>query len=90
MLKPFLKKNKLTCNCAGSFFLGKDHHCSLTGDLQTVRNSKLRKLFTKDPKYRENTNISLEKNKSSIINGIDFCINTWCSKHGIDQSALME
>ena len=38
----------------------------MTGDFQIIKNDKLRKLATKDPKYKEN-NISPEKHKLSLV-----------------------
>ena len=62
----------------------------MTRDLWIVGNNKLRKLFTKGPEYRETNNISWEKAKSTITEGLNDCIDTWCSKHGINKSVLME
>ena len=39
----------------------------MTGDFQIIKNDKLRKLATKDPKYKENKNISPEKHKLSLV-----------------------
>ena len=38
----------------------------VTSNLQIIKNNKLRRLFTKGPKYRENYNILWEKGKASI------------------------
>ena len=47
----------------------------MTGGLRIVGNSKLRKSFTKDPKYRETNNVSCEKTKSAIIEGLNGILN---------------
>ena len=39
---------------------------------------------------RETNNVLWEKAKSAIIEGHNYCINTWCSKHGIDKPVRME
>ena len=68
MLKPFFKTVPF-CRvlCKGSGFIEKDHRYIVTGDLRIVENNKLRKLFTKGAKYRENNNILCEKAKFIII-----------------------
>ena len=55
----------------------------MTGDLQNVRNNKLRKLLSKDPKFREVNNILWEKTERTITEGLNDCTDLWCSKHGI-------
>ena len=90
-VKAFLQDNTiLIYNCADSGFIDKDHQHIIIGDLRIVGNNKFRKLITKGPKYKETNNISWEKAKSTIIKGLNDCIDTWCSKHGIDKSLLME
>ena len=62
-----------------SSFVDKDHRHIVTEDLRIVGNNKLRKLFTKSPKYIEANNNSWKKAKSAN-----------CNKHGIDKSVLLE
>ena len=58
-VKAFLKDNTiLSCNRAGSGFIDKDHQHPVTGKLRIIENNKLRKVFTKGPKYRETNDIS--------------------------------
>ena len=84
--KAFLSdKTIFPCNYAD-----KDHQHIVISDLRIVRNNQLRKFFTKSTKYRENNNISWQKAKSTITEGPNDCINTWCSKHGTYKSVLME
>ena len=45
----------------------------MTGDLQNVRNNKLRKLLSKDPKFREVNNILWEKTERTITEGLNDC-----------------
>ena len=52
------------------------------------RNAKLNKLFTKGSEYRKNNNIHWIKFKISIMVGLSEYIDTWCSKHGVDKSAV--
>ena len=92
MLKFFLKTIPFcqSCNCAGSDFTDKDHRHVVTGDLRNVGNNKLKKLFTKGSRYRENNNISYRIAKSTIIEGFNDCLETWDSNHGIDKSGAIE
>ena len=41
------------CQCSNSAFCGPNHGHIITGDLRLIENSKLRKLLTEDPKFRE-------------------------------------
>ena len=75
----------MRCNCASSGFIDKDNRHIVTEDLRIVGNNKLGKLLTKDPEYRGTNNISREKVKSTIIKGLNDCIDTWCTKHGINK-----
>ena len=57
-VKVFLRDNiLLPCNCAASSFTDKDNRHRVIWDLRIAGNNKLRKLFTKDRKYRETNNI---------------------------------
>ena len=47
-------------------------------------------MFTKSPQYRETNNISREKTKSTLTEGINDCIDTSCSKDDIDRSVLID
>ena len=81
----------MPCNCAASGFIEKDHQHIVNGDLWwIVWNGKLRKLFTKVPKYIETNHVSWRNAKSTKIEGLNDCIDTRCSKYGIDKSVLME
>ena len=57
----FLRDNTiLSCNSGGSEFIDQRHKHILTGILKNIRD-KLRKLFTKGPKHRDNKTISSGK-----------------------------
>ena len=45
----------ITCNCKNYSrkFINEDRGHVLTGNLQIIQNNKLRKIFTKGPKFRE-------------------------------------
>ena len=44
----------------------------------------------KGPIHKETNSISWEKAKFTIIEGLNDCIDTWCSKHSIDKPVLVE
>ena len=49
------------CHCEDSPFKDQDHGHILTGNLKTVSDNKLRKIFSKGPRYRELKNLTLTK-----------------------------
>ena len=49
------------CTCLHSPFCDQDHGHIITGDLRIVENSKLRKLLTKGPNYREPKTVNYGK-----------------------------
>ena len=52
----FVKDNSIVpCACQGSSFVDSHHNHVVSGDLRIVKKSKLRKLLTRGPKYREPT-----------------------------------
>ena len=83
--------NSSNCECSNSPFLDKDHGHIVTGNLDIIKDSKLRFLFEQGPNFREqpsNTNFGyLEKNiKKSISN----CIEKWAIKEGLPIEAFNE
>ena len=53
-VKTFLENpESLPCCCASSPFIDKDHQHIITGDLRIVENTRLRKLLSRGPKFRE-------------------------------------
>ena len=63
------------CTCSESEYSDPPHGHVVTGDLRVIENSKLRKLFSKGPNYRENKTINYHKCMNGIKNGIDTCIS---------------
>ena len=58
----------------------------MTGNLQIIKNNKLRKLFTKGPKYREPQKINWEKAKNTISNGVEVFVKSLSDNKGVDVS----
>ena len=78
----FLKDNtSLPCNCRNSPFIDKHHGHIMTGDLRFIQNSKLRKLFTQGPKYREPRVDNWTEARKCILDGVNACASKWCSDH---------
>ena len=86
-MKPFLDDNStLSCDCTSSPFVDQDHSQIIRGNLKIIDNNKLRKPFSKRPKYRENGIVEYQKASESIITGIKACIQSSCDKHGFSTS----
>ena len=68
------------CNCQLSIF--KDPHPNqiVTGNLDIIENSTLRKLFEKGPKYRLPQQINWRKDRTVIENFIDSYTDKWIIK----------
>lgn len=52
-------------------------------------NNKLRKRFSKSPKYREGGTADYRKAKESIVPMIKSCILSWCNKRGVTTSSVL-
>ena len=72
----------LPCNCADSPFRDKHHGHIISGDLRLVKDNKLRKLFTKGPKYREKKYLDWEAVENDLLASVKGCANSWCEKNG--------
>ena len=62
-----------TCTCEHSVFRDKHHGHILTGDLRIIENTRLRKLMSKGPNYREARSINWKKCKEKIEEGLEIC-----------------
>ena len=71
------------CSCSDSTFCDPNHGHIVTGDLRIVENSKLRKLLSKGPNYRENKTINYSKCNKEINQGLDLCASNLASKYKI-------
>ena len=59
-------ENLPSCNCENSEFSDPYHKHIISGDLRIITNTKLRKLFSKGPNYREPKMLNYHKCKQSI------------------------
>ena len=66
-------KRSITCNCRkyDREFWNTDRNHVLTGNLEIVKNAKLRKLLSKGPKFREPTKINWKEAKTIVSVGLD-------------------
>ena len=78
-------KSLKACECESSTFCDNDHGHVITGDLRIVKNSKLRKLFTKGPNYREPKSINFSKCLNSIKDSLENSISNLSEKLKIDK-----
>ena len=69
--------------------MDKDHNLVVTVNLKIIMNNKLRKLFSKGPKYREGGTADYRKAKESIVPMIKSCILSWCNKRGVTTSSVL-
>ena len=62
----------------------------VTGDLNIVRNVKLRDLLSKGPKYREPVSYSWHQNLSIIMDGCEEYARRWAKKEDVEVDTLSE
>ena len=78
----------LPCSCSDSPFSDPFHKHIVTGDLRIIKNSKLRKLFSKGPKFREPSHISWEDVKNRVVVGLRACVEQWCQDNSVQPIIL--
>ena len=80
--------NSITCDCESNDLNNTTFNHVITGDLSIIKNSKLRKLFSKGPNYRECKSLNWKAGVESISQGIDDLILCWCSKEKLKTTQL--
>ena len=78
------------CNCSDSKFLYALCGHIVTGDLNIVRNIKLRDLLSKGPKYREPISYSWHQNFGIIMNASEEYARRWAKKEDVEVDTLSE
>ena len=78
------------CNCSDSQFLYAPCGHIVTGDLNIVRNVKLRDLLSKGPKYREPVSYSWHQNFSIIMDACEEYARRWAKKEDVEVDTLSE
>ena len=82
--------NDFTCNCSESTFCNVDLGHIVTGNLDIVKNIKLKKLLTYGPQYRIPTKISWNDIYKEVIKSLNECTDKWHKKEHIDIKVLNE
>ena len=82
--------NSIPCECENSPFADTHHQHIITGDLRIVQNTKLRKILSRGPKFREKVGINFNKAKNSIMEGLSSYVEKWSDKNGIDRRIMRE
>ena len=62
----------------------------MTGDLNIVRNIKLRDLLSKGPKYRETVSYSWQQNFGIIMDACEEYDRRWAKKEDVEVDTLSE
>ena len=89
-VQQFLEDDSvLPCNCSNSPYIDPHHKHIITGNLSIVKNNKLRKLFTKGPKFREPVSINWIKAKEHIMEGLKMCVTNWCVSKALDNRVFV-
>ena len=87
----FLRDNNiLPCNCNSSIYADPYHKHIVSGDLRLISNNKLRKLFTKGPKYREPVSIDLQEAKVELLGCVDELVSSWSDGQGVDKRVFQD
>ena len=79
-----------TCDCSISEFCDPHHKHIVSGDLRIISNTKLRKLFSKGPNYREPKMLNYRKCKQSIESSIESSIHNLATKYSLDVESFLE
>ena len=84
--KILFNLNTNSCACEHSPFIDSHHKHNITGDLRFARDSKLQKLLTKSPNYREPRSANLNEAFAEITTGFNNCNEklTSKSKHDVN------
>ena len=85
-----LVENLPSCDCENSEFCDPHHKHIVSGDLRIITNSKLRKLISKGPNYREPKMQNYRKCKESIESAITVSIESLATKYGLPVQSFFE
>ena len=83
-------ENLPSCDCENSEFCDPHHKHIVCGDLRIITNSKLRKLISKGPNYREPKMQNYRKCKESIESAITISIENLATKYGLPVQSFFE
>ena len=81
-------ENLPECNCNESSFCDPAHGHVVTGNLNIIKNNKLRKLLSKGPNYREPKTLNYNKCFSSIESDLQDMVDKLTNKYTLANNAL--
>ena len=84
------RSNVDTCDCHQSQFRDPNHNHVLTGNLNIILNSKLKKLLSKGPGYREPRTLNFDIVKKTVKNSISSFVDSQSEKTGFPIQSFNE
>ena len=85
-----LKSKPPDCTCSHSLFNYNPAGHVITGDLNIVKNDKLRQLLSKGPKYREPQNINWKQNFKLLMDSVEDYAKNWAKREKVEVDTLSE
>ncbi len=78
--------NYIRCCCSeySNQFMDINHRHIITGNLKIIGNNKLRKLFSRGPKFREPKKINWDEARSVIVNSLEIYLDAISNTKGVD------
>ncbi len=80
----------MTYNCLDSEYFFSAHGHIITGDLSFVKNTKVRNLLLKGPKFREQNYINWDKDREILYNALDAYALNWAKREEEPPEVLTE
>ena len=80
----------IQCSCQNSIYRNDHHGHIITGNLEIIQNSSLKKIFKKGPKYRLPQKIDWTEDKNLIINFLNSYIDNWTAKEKKQGNTLVK
>ncbi len=82
-------ENLPSCDCTSSEFCDPHHKHIVSGDLRIISNTKLRKIISKGPNYREPKMLNYQKCKKSIESSVTSAIDTLAAKYSVSVESFL-
>ena len=78
----------MLCDCSTSTYCYEPVGRVITGDLQVIRDAKLRSLVARGPSYREQNPIHWKVNEGICRQAVSACKRKWSNREGVDLHVL--
>ena len=62
----------------------------ITGNLNVIRDARIRNIISKGPKYRFSSSIDFSKCRGEIAASLNDFSNRWCKRENVEPDALQE